>query len=114
MKIDPAANQLIRKAHILESLSDSDLEKIIAAARVVAAGAGETLFFEGSPSEVFYIVLEGWVTLSRNHANGDYAVIDVLGPGESLAKVLLLPGMTYPASAEAASDARLAVILRLR
>lgn len=108
MTLDPASRRLLRETTIFASLKDSDFEAIIADLRIVSISSGQSLFVEGTPAEAFYVVLDGWIVLSRDQPNGDSAVIHVFGPGESFAEALILPDTVYPVSAEAASDVRVA------
>lgn len=106
----PEAEDLrtIRKASMFASLSDDDFRLIAGECRCETYGKGQTLFFQGDPATAFFLVLDGWILLSRDKSDGSRTVIKILGPGESFAEALISEGERYPVSAEAASALRAA------
>jgi len=63
--------------------------------------AGEIIFFDGDPSDWYYIVAEGVVEILKHAASGKDFVITFLGISEILGKVAIADGAPYPASARA-------------
>jgi CRP-like cAMP-binding protein len=67
--------------------------------------AGATIFTEGSPGDVLYVILDGdVVVLVRNE------LIDVLGPGEIVGEMALIDSHARSATAVAKSACRMATI----
>lgn len=99
-------NQL-RSARLFVSLAEEDFRAIVGSPRIEQLAEGRTLFLQGTPASAFFIVLEGWVVLTRRQADGERAVVKLAGPGESFAEALIVQGARYPVSAEAATPARL-------
>jgi CRP-like cAMP-binding protein len=98
---------LIRSARLFASLEEEDLRAIVASPRIEQLAEGRTLFLQGTPANAFFIMLDGWVVLTRRQADGERAVVKLVGPGESFAEALIVQGARYPVSAEAATQARL-------
>jgi CRP/FNR family transcriptional regulator, cyclic AMP receptor protein len=67
--------------------------------------AGETIFVEGQPSDVMYVILEGEVDI-RQHGRSIYTA----GPGELLGEMAMIDAQGRSASAVALSPCRLAVV----
>ena len=104
-----ADERVLRECRLFTALDDSDFGLLTQSHRVLELAAGEALFHQGSPAEAFFVVLDGWVVLFRDQANGNRVVIHLFGPGESFAEALLsADDMLYPVSAEAASRLRVA------
>jgi CRP/FNR family transcriptional regulator, dissimilatory nitrate respiration regulator len=99
---------VLRQCRLFAGLAPNEFERLTRDYRVLALSAGRALFEQGSPADAFFVVLEGWVVLFRDQANGNRVVIHLFGPGDSFAEALILPHATYPASAEAACPLRVA------
>ena len=67
--------------------------------------AGTTIFAEGTPGDVLYVILSGEVEVSLR---GE--LIEVLGPGELVGEMALIDPSVRSATVVAKSDCRLAVI----
>ncbi len=67
--------------------------------------AGATIFSEGAPGEVMYVVLNGIVELRIQGA-----LIEIVGPGEIIGEMALIDSASRSASAMAKSDCRLAAV----
>ena len=67
--------------------------------------AGETIFVEGQPSDVMYVILEGEVDI-QYHGRSIYTA----GPGEILGEMAMIDAQGRSASAVALSPCRLAVV----
>jgi CRP/FNR family transcriptional regulator, cyclic AMP receptor protein len=67
--------------------------------------AGETVFAEGTPGEVMFVIMEGEIELRV-----DDQVIVVLGPGELLGEMALIDSKARSGSAIAKTDARLVAV----
>ncbi|MBI5908762.1 MAG: Crp/Fnr family transcriptional regulator, partial [Betaproteobacteria bacterium] len=65
------------------------------------------VFRQGDPASSFFIVVDGWIKLYHITAAGKEAVIYVFTKGESIAQAVAFTGQSYPAAAEAVSDARI-------
>lgn len=63
--------------------------------------AGEIIFFDGDPSDWYYIVADGVVEILKHAASGKDFVITFLGISEILGQVAVVDGAPYPASARA-------------
>lgn len=100
--------RVLRQSRLFAGLANDEFELLTRDHRVLTLDAGQVLFEQGAPADVFFVVLEGWVVLFRDQANGNRVVIHLFGPGDSFAEALILPDVTYPASAEAASPLRVA------
>ncbi|MGB3864323.1 MAG: Crp/Fnr family transcriptional regulator [Xanthobacteraceae bacterium] len=68
---------------------------------------GELLFQQGDPATCCYLVLDGWVKLYRQTADGDEVVVSLFTAGESFAEAMMFRGSRYPATAEAVTSVRL-------
>ena len=67
--------------------------------------AGETIFVEGQPRDVMYVVLEGEVDIQKHGAS-----IYTAGPGELVGEMAMIDAQGRSASAVALSPCRLAVV----
>ena len=107
--LKPADERILRECRLFAALDESDFGLLIRDHRVQELAVGEPLFQQGTPAEAFFVVLEGWVVVFRDQANGNRVVIHLFGPGESFAEALLsADDVLYPVSAEAASRLRVA------
>uniref|UniRef100_UPI0035AED47D Crp/Fnr family transcriptional regulator n=1 Tax=Paracoccus sp. TaxID=267 RepID=UPI0035AED47D len=77
---------------------------------------GETIFVQGDAARAVFIVLSGFVKLSRMTPSGTEAVVTIMGRNRSFAEAMVLRGEPYPVTAEAISDCTLLQIdgVRLR
>jgi len=68
----------LRGLFLFESLTDEQIEQLVAIGEEVTFEAGTFLFREGEPADIFWVLLEGRVELLRRtgHDNAPYNVID--------------------------------------
>jgi CRP/FNR family transcriptional regulator, cyclic AMP receptor protein len=70
-----------------------------------AYAVGETIFVEGQPRDVMYVILEGEVDIQQHGQS-----LCTAGPGELLGEMAMIDGQGRSASAVALSPCRLAVV----
>lgn len=80
---------------------------LLADSRQKDISAGQTLFIQGESAKSMFVVLEGWIKLTRITQAGDEVVVAVYSSGESFGEAAALQGGLYPVSAEAVTDCRL-------
>ena len=95
---------------VFSGLNPREVQRLLAPATVIDLEPGQSLFRQGDAAAAFFIVITGWVKLYRITPAGDEAVLHVLTKGESFAEAVAFVGGRYPATASAATDARVVVI----
>jgi CRP-like cAMP-binding protein len=95
---------------VFGGLNPREVQTLLAQASVIDLEPGQSLFRQGDAAAAFFIVITGWVKLYRITPAGDEAVLHVLTKGESFAEAVAFVGGRYPATASAATDARVVVI----
>jgi CRP-like cAMP-binding protein len=109
MNLKPSDERTLRKCRLFAALDENDFKLLTQSHRTLELTAGQPLFHQGTPAEAFFVILEGWVVIFRDQANGNRVVIHLFGPGDSFAEALLsADDVLYPVSAEAASRSRVA------
>lgn len=103
--------EIIRRIPLFGNISDCNLTALLGNAFPRNYPKGKVLFIRDEPADCFYIVLDGWVKIYRETADGDEAVLGVFTRGESLAEAAAFLGENYPASAQVVEQARLLPIL---
>jgi CRP-like cAMP-binding protein len=101
-----AASQIV----VFSGLNPREVQTLLAQATVIDLEPGQSLFRQGDAAAAFFIVITGWVKLYRITPAGDEAVLHVLTKGESFAEAVAFVGGRYPATASAATDARVVMI----
>lgn len=101
---------LIAKTPLLAGLGEAARARVLEQSTLRQARRGDTLFLQNDPAEALFLVLDGWVKVFRLTAEGAEAVIHVFRDGETFAEPAVFGLGAYPASAEAATDARLLAI----
>ena len=82
------------------------LSSVLAGSTLRAYARNDYLFEHNDPARVIVVILEGWVQLSREEADGSRTLIAVFSKGDSMAEAAALLGEKYPASAQAMSKTR--------
>jgi len=100
------------KAAMVSQLERHELRAVLADAVVREVERGTVLFIQGDDCDRFYVVLDGWVRLFRQTADGSEITIALFTKGESLAEAAMLAGGRFPVSGVAADHARLLVVPR--
>jgi CRP/FNR family transcriptional regulator, dissimilatory nitrate respiration regulator len=106
----PADLELIRRTPLLGGLDQRALAELLEHAAVRRFENDAVLFLQDEPATSFYVVLDGWVRLYRETAEGQESTIAILTPGESFAEATLFMGGTYPVTAAVVDGARLLMI----
>lgn len=105
-RLTPGDLQIISRIAVFQGLKPQTVELIVAPAKAVMLRPHEILFQQGDPATAFYIMIDGWVKLYRISLSGEETVIHILTKGDSFAEAVAFTGVSYPATAEAVSDAR--------
>lgn len=96
----------MRETALFAGLAASDVQRIAAAAHSRRAQTGEFYFLQGDPAERIYVLVEGRLKLSQSAADGQQALLRVIGPGTLFGAVALAQGGAYPVSAQAAESSQ--------
>ena len=95
---------------ILRPLDRPALEGLLAYAQVKPLRARGRLFAAGDAGSALYLVLSGWVKLTRAGPNGRDIVLDLAGPGSLFGELAVLCGLPRAADAVALSTTRVLAI----
>jgi CRP/FNR family transcriptional regulator, cyclic AMP receptor protein len=105
MAVLDAQKQVLSKVALFSGLTESEMAFI--AGRVVPRkyGSGQIVFNEGDPCSGLYIVASGHVRIFKTSASGREQVLNIDGPGSSVAELPVFDGGNYPASVAAVDEA---------
>lgn len=106
-KLSDENRRILTRAPLFSGLSEVALSELVSKASIVAKPNRATLFLQGDPVDCFYLIIEGWVKLSRLTPGGEQAVIAVFAPGETVGEVAMLSLREFRATAELVAPARL-------
>jgi len=104
-KTSPAS--ILSRVPIFSGLSDNELNFL--AQRVVPRryAPGEMVFAEGEPCTGLYVVQAGHIRIFKSGASGREQVLNIDGPGSSVAELPVFDGGNYPASVSAVDEVTL-------
>lgn len=91
---------VLKESRLFAGFDNEELDQLVAIARVVELGKGETVIVEGELATGFYIVASGMVKVFRVSLEGKEHVLHVFGEGEPIGEVPVFSGTRYPAHVE--------------
>lgn len=98
--------EILKKSLLFSGLSDEELGKIEAVGIVKNYRKGELIFSEGENATGFFVNLSGQVKVYKLSVDGREQILHLIFPTEAFAEAALFTGSTYPAFAEALTQAR--------
>ena len=104
--------QAIRNVPYFASLDDSDLTEISRSMIRRKYAVGQVIFHMDDPGGLLYIILDGKVKVYRTNAEGNEAVLAILGIGEFFGELSLIDNEPRSATAEAIEDAQVYTLHR--
>jgi len=100
--------ELRERSPLLQALSNTEVGLFESAATETRVSAGDILFEEEGPADVFYIVVEGKIGLELTSPGKKPIVIQTLGPGDLVGVSWLFPPHRWNWRARAMVDSDLA------
>jgi MFS family permease len=101
----PEVLALLTHIPLLSPLPPTTLEKLATRSDTVEKSAGDVVVTEGQPGELFYVIAEGGVVVSRAGKN-----VGTLGPGDQFGEIALLRNTGRTATVVATCPTRLITI----
>ena len=89
---------------MLGRLAPAELQRLIMSAKPVELVARRRLFAAGQPASAVYVVLSGWIKLSRGASNGRDVVLELAGEGCVFGELGVISGAPRGADAIALSE----------
>ena len=96
----------LKQAEIFKHLTAQERKRLASVSHEQTFNKGETIFHEGRQSESLWLVMEGRVHLLHYLSEGRVQTTRVMTPGESFCCLPALDRGTYPATAVAATKAK--------
>jgi CRP/FNR family transcriptional regulator len=97
----------LSRVSIFSELSESELNFLAQRAVPRHYAPGEMVFSEGEPCSGLYVVESGHIRIFKSSADGREQVLNIDGPGSSVAELPVFDGGNYPASVSAVDRATL-------
>lgn len=101
---------LLRKMPVFAELDPQELSLIANITVYRRFTKDGVVFNEGDVGEGFHFIRSGRVKILKSSADGREHILNILGPGEVFAEVLLFNEMLYPASAVCLADSEIGMI----
>ena len=98
---------LLRRCPLFAGLREEDLKRVRTIASLRRVGKKEILFGDGEEARGFYVILSGKIKLYKISSEGKEQILHVVSAPDAFAEAALFLEGTYPAFAEALSDAQL-------
>lgn len=99
---------VLRNFDLFKSVSDSDLDELLRASRIVTFGRNDHICMAGVQHTHAYLVKEGNVRIVFNHPSGKRLTLGILKPGELIGDIDLFNNeLPVGESAEAIGDVQL-------
>ncbi|TNE37102.1 MAG: cyclic nucleotide-binding domain-containing protein [Alphaproteobacteria bacterium] len=102
--------QLLKASPLFKALTDEAIISLISDGHIKTFDRKTTLFVKGEQADRFYLVLEGWVKLTRESLEGQESIISVFAKGETFAEAAVFSRQGYPVNAITVSQCRLLVV----
>lgn len=99
--------ELIRGSEFFQSMPPDKLAEMLETCRVRTLPPGRIAFHQGDEAKTFFVVLEGWVKVTKPTVGGDLMVRRIVRSGGTLAEAAAFSTGQYPGTAEALSMTRL-------
>jgi sigma-B regulation protein RsbU (phosphoserine phosphatase) len=101
-------HKLLSQVQLFKNLPETELEKLAAAMKLVEIPPGTTLFTEGDPGELFYVVADGALEVIKALGTPNERLIAVRRQGEFIGELSLInPAGVRMASVRTSSGARM-------
>ena len=94
----------LQHATFFKGLNEDHLEKICSKSKVLSFNKDDIVFCQGDEANAFFLIIKGWVAITKENQNAEQSVLHVFKDGESFAEPAALVIGRYPASAYAASS----------
>jgi CRP/FNR family transcriptional regulator, nitrogen oxide reductase regulator len=82
-------------------MSDDDRARVAAVAHLRDHARGDVIFNEGDDADVFIVVVEGRVKVSKATPAGKEIILEIFGVGDALGAMAVYESLRFPASATA-------------
>jgi len=92
---------LLRTQPLFRRMSDDDRARVAAVAHLRDHARGDVIFTEGDEADVFIVVIEGRVKVSKATPAGKEIILEIFGAGDALGAMAVYESMRFPASATA-------------
>jgi len=94
----------INKSLLFKDVPDDITRNLLSHSNKRNISRGQTLFIQGDSADSMFVLLKGWVKLTRISTSGEEVVLTVYSTGDSFGEAAALRAGVYPVSAEAVSD----------
>ncbi len=105
--MNPPTTQILKQSAVFTTLDKEETRELALLAKEKQFDANAVIFWEGDPSDWFYIVADGNIKVSKLASSGKEIILSFFGPGEMFGEVAVFENKPYPASAQAIEDTRL-------
>ena len=97
----PIHRSQARPFDLFKSLSDVDLDHILASAAVRTIAKDEAVFRQGEAAEAFFVLIHGRLKVTRTTADGQQIIVRFVVPGELFGIAKAIGRRHYPGTAAA-------------
>jgi CRP/FNR family transcriptional regulator len=108
---EPIDYDRMKKVDLFRDLSEAEMDAISRKVFEKSYKKGSTLFVEGMPGEILYIVTEGGIDIIKK-TKSDEKIIAKLGPGEIAGEMSLIDSGPRTATGRTNADTKLIVITK--
>lgn len=98
---------VLKSTPLFGAMPDDAIVALVGMAAPRQYDKGVLLFQQNDPATSFFVILEGWVKISRMTPDGSEVVVGVFRRGETFAEASMFLGGRYPANAEVVVQCRL-------
>ena len=98
--------EIIEILPVFRGLSESTLRGVLKGARLIDAKKNEVLIAQGDPVSRFFILMDGWAKTTKTSAEGQEAVMQIMGKKECLLDMGLMGAVPSPVSVKTITAAR--------
>jgi CRP/FNR family transcriptional regulator, dissimilatory nitrate respiration regulator len=108
--VDNRITEFTKSLGFFSGLPEADMKAFLDAAVVRDYKKGDAIFHQGDAAQYLFVMLSGWVKLTRSTVEGEEALLSLFTRGDVFAEAALFHGANYSLSAHAAEQARVLTV----
>lgn len=84
--------QALRRTSLFNSLTETEMDKLIALSKLMTLPPGSVLFMKGDPGDRLFVVIKGIVRISTVSIEGRETTLNLIGSGQMFGEIAVLDG----------------------